>query len=727
MLEEVASKYFLPECDNRVVYVGVEDYGLDGDVNTSILGLENGDRENLLSFLEVGGEEDAVSVEGTNEKEGGDEVPENIKGDDSTADVTEYKSDGGSQVESQASSANKHADAKKQTSETASSIDALLEKASEQLSIGKNALALQSYKSAMKAAYANVIQVKNQLVKVKQEQIKLQCEQKDAKDVGLSEYIDDKDIELTKQQEREFELLLLQVASRVADIHNNMGVVHEMDRQFHKAQASYQDALDVYHNTCRRFEQTGDTDVERTYRNVNRMATACSSERERKDLHSQATKIVKCVDKEKTFEGRKKLLGNAVSILQSALEVEARTIGESHPVAASTLIQMGKYHYEMREFDLSVMEIRKAVNILCEALGPNHPQVGKAILLLASVYERNGMNVSPKGTNKDDATLELYVDALDPLKATLTDVHPEVGFLYIKIGFLYSKKGDRNLSALAYKAALKAYGEPWSASCKVHPEVVSTWVRLTEQLMELKCWKEVLVAGRRALFLLRQAKNSIYQDAKLQTSSSDTNTKSKSKTSKVSPIQITPSTYYDALLTTLQCLGQAHTTLSEYQPANMACKESLHLAWEVALANNLEPADPIKPNNQVIVPSILRIIRALKRLGKVYLLQKHYAESLECFLPALQLLRSCNELEFTLDAASVLGSLGFLHLKMERFVEASNFFGECLRLYQKNGVDPDDRETRKIQTWLTMAEAAEANSEAAPPAFLEIPIIQTEI
>jgi hypothetical protein len=32
-------------------------------------------------------------------------------------------------------------------------------------------------------------------------------------------------------------------------------------------------------------------------------------------------------------------------------------------------------------------------------------------------------------------------------------------------------------------------------------------------------------------------------------------------------------------------------------------------------------------------------------------------------------------------------------------------------------------ETRKIQTWLAMAEAAEAESASAPPAVLEIPTV----
>eukprot|EP00956_Cyclotella_meneghiniana_P016809 scaffold26860_cov62-Cyclotella_meneghiniana.AAC.4 len=672
VLEQQASKYFLSyektknSTNSTVLYKGVVEYtGLDKNA-TTMLGLEDGDSAGLIQFLEVGSDNDSDDDDDSDD----DGSVDDEKCDENDVPPTQKSNDKKiiTNPSSPIDSPTKSINAKQETIETSTYIDKLLERASEQLSIGKNSQALQSYRTAMKAAYANVISVKNQLVKVKQDQIKMQQSKSRANNGGATTNnnnnnnttIQDQDIELTKQQEREFELLLLQVASRVADIHNNMGVVHEMDRQFRKAQSSYQDALDVYHNTCRRFEQTGDADVERTFRNVNRMVLACQSEKERKELHSRASKIAKRVDKEKSFDQRKRLLRDAVIMLQSVMEVESRTIGDSHPVVASTLIQMGKYHYEMREFDDSVFKIRRAVTILRDALGMNHPQVGKAVLLLASVYERQGLNVSPVGTNKDDLTLELYVDALDPLKATLTDVHPEVGFLYIKIGYLYSKKGDRNLSALAYKAALKAYGEPWSFQTgTVHPEVVSTWVRLTEHLTELKCWEEVLVTGRRALFLLRKAKITLYQDATLHTPADTEIQQSKSKTGKISPIQITCSTYYEALLTTLRCLGQAHTSQSQYELAKMACEESLHLSWEVALANsnNMESVDPLRPDiNNALVPSLLRIIRALKRLGK------------------------------------------------------------------KNGVNSEDREVCKIHTWLAMAEASEAESASGPPTVLEIPM-----
>jgi tetratricopeptide (TPR) repeat protein len=89
--------------------------------------------------------------------------------------------------------------------------------------------------------------------------------------------------------------------------------------------------------------------------------------------------------------------------------------------------------------------------------------------------------------------------------------------------------------------------------------------------------------------------------------------------------------------------------------------------------------------NEALAISVTRVIRALKRLGKAYLLEKHYAPALECFLPSLELLRSSKEMESTLDCASVLGSLGFLYLKLKKYAESSNFLRECLRLYHENG------------------------------------------
>ena len=154
----------------------------------------------------------------------------------------------------------------------------------------------------------------------------------------------------------------------------------------------------MYHNTCKRFEEKGDPDVDRTSANVERMTLACNSESERRALHDKALRIAKNVGQERKLAKRQSMLNEAISVLKQALELEGETIGLSHPVAAGTLISMGKYHYELREYDSAVFEIRQAITILRNALGGLHPQVGKSTMLLASIYERHGEDISPVGT-----------------------------------------------------------------------------------------------------------------------------------------------------------------------------------------------------------------------------------------------------------------------------------------------------------------------------------------
>jgi tetratricopeptide (TPR) repeat protein len=665
VLERVAAQYFLRDTRRDARYVGASDYGTwDNDgmgfIDENFVRTEssasarhwsnitaNKDGEAVLSFL--GG---AIHSSGVDDEQRGGPNEEGASNSGVIAEAISSTRDNGNLGSAEQS-------ARDVVGET--DIDCILEIASDHLSLGKNDLALQAYRRAMTVAFADVVSVKNKIVEVKRRQ----------------ENLDPSAADLTREEEQHFELSLLKVASRVADVHNNMGVVHEMNRHYEKARSSYMDALEVYHNTCKRFEEKGDPDVDRTKKNIERMTLACDSEHQRKALHERATCIAKKLEGKIHPNVRKNLLSEVVATLRTALALESETIGLTHPVSAGTLIQIGKYHYEMREFDSAVLEIRQAITIIRNALGDNHPQVGKSTLLLASIYKRHWLNVSPQGTRKDDSELELYVDALGPLKAALGEVHTEIGFLYSKIGYLYGKKGDLSLSLLAYKASLKAYGEP--CLNEINLEVMSIWVRITEYLTSLKLWDEVLVAGRRALYLLRRSRNTLFASGSA-VASGGASPRIPVTTTKRSQIRITSDTYSSSLFATLQSLGQAHTSRSDYSLARDACSESLQLGWDMALSASKDNAD-----NEALTGSVTRVVKALKRLGKAYLLEKHYAPALECFLPSLELLRSNKETESTLDCASVLGSLGFLHLKLKKYAESSNFLRECLRLYHKNG------------------------------------------
>ena len=703
VLEQVASRYYLRDNDvvlqRNVGYVGAMDYGDGigvnyGNNNTNNsndysnyycnqswsqgegggetgsscqmpLGLSgtNVDREAVLSFL-------GVKSKCMNNNSDQQHVSVNKDEEAKTNNLNNIIEANNLICDDIKSNASDRLNNDNVTTSGVNNIDSILEQASDHLSLGKNDLALEAYRNAMQVAFADVIMVKSKLVEVKMKQ-EYVTSSSDGGSISVDDHLSM--LDLTREEELYFELSLLKVASRVADIHNNIGVVLEMNRQYEKAKSSYGDALEVYHNTCKRFEEKGDPDVDRTKKNIERMTLACNSENERKTIHAKARGIAIRLDKEKNSEKRKSLLNEVVATLNVALKLEAETIGLTHPVSASTLVQIGKYHYEMREYDAAVLEIRQAITIYRNALGSNHPHVGKSLLLLANIYERHGLDVSPQGSCKDDSELELYVDALEPLKATLGEVHREIGCLYAKIGYLYGKKGDLNLSLLAYKASLKAYDDPSLHNVTGGAaliDIVTIWVRITENLSGLKSWGEVLVAGRRALFLLRKLKPTIFA----------TQPPNKTVPKNCHGRAITCDTYFTSLFVTLQSLGQAHMSLSNYSLAQDAFKESLQLAWDMALSACQTCAE-----GEDLIISVTRVIKALKRLGKVYLLEKHYAPALDCFLPSLELLRSSKELEVTLDCASVLGSLGFLYLRLKKYSESSNFLRECLRLYRKHG------------------------------------------
>ena len=702
MLEQLASRHFLNNPSSDVRYEGVSDYGIptpsggiDGKFASGLgagvtlplgLGGDPAELRRLTSFLEVpdGGGGDGF-------------VPPPPRG------------------APRPTSRELHQRWLREVQEC-DDIDAILETASDHLSLGRNELAMAAYRRAMKVSFADVISVKQRLIEARRRSAAAPSGEAD----------------LTRRQERAFELSLLQVASRVADVHNNLGVLHELNGEYDRARASYADALEVYHNTCKRYEEAGDPDVDRTKANVDRMEKACASSEERRVLHDRAGQFARAVRREKSSGARRELLLKQREALRDALELEGSTIGPSHPASASTLIQMGKIDYELRRYDDAAAGIRQAGDILTTSLGGNHPRVGRALLLLASIYERRGDEISPAvrtggaggGTpssrnagdefvSSDDVELELYVDALDPLKGALGEVHDEVGRLYARIGHLYGKKGDSALSLLARKASLRAYGEPLPGDAT--PEGTYLWVRVVEHLAEKRYWDDTVVAGRRALFLLRRNRTAILEARE------DPGNKRRS-----SPTRIAPGEYDASVHSVLQALGQAHQSRSEDRPAAEATGESLRLAWEMALSNDGSAGD--EPESE----SVLRVCRALKRLGKGHLLGNRHAAAQSCLVPALELLRSGAETSRTVDCASVLGSLGFLHLRLRRYAESAGFLRECLRLYGECGVAEGDRETEKIRSWLETATSREGaagpagGGGAPPPVLLEIPTIVFE-
>jgi tetratricopeptide (TPR) repeat protein len=119
------------------------------------------------------------------------------------------------------------------------------------------------------------------------------------------------------------------VASDMADIMNNIGVVHELNGDYHLAMNSFRDALDVYRRTCHRYENAGDADVDRAVSNIMHMGIALRSRERREELHLEEEDLDEMIKAADRADERMELRIERLNVLMAVLEVENESLGRS--------------------------------------------------------------------------------------------------------------------------------------------------------------------------------------------------------------------------------------------------------------------------------------------------------------------------------------------------------------------------------------------------------------
>lgn len=120
-----------------------------------------------------------------------------------------------------------------------------------------------------------------------------------------------------------------QSASEIADVINNIGVVHEMNGDYQLAMNSFRDALDVYRRLCHRYENAGDADVDRTVSNIMQMGIALRSDQKRQELHQEAEELEEMTSEEDDYNTKTQLRMERLNILMCVLDLENESLGRS--------------------------------------------------------------------------------------------------------------------------------------------------------------------------------------------------------------------------------------------------------------------------------------------------------------------------------------------------------------------------------------------------------------
>ena len=125
---------------------------------------------------------------------------------------------------------------------------------------------------------------------------------------------------------------------------------------------------------------------------------------------------------------------NAIALLEDALGVLQRELGEEHETVAATLFQTGVVRAALCEHDLAMEALKNALTMQVKLLGGEHPaslRTHREIGKMYSIYE-----------SELDSAFEIFNDVLEAQKAIHGEKHPNICDTLHCIGCAYSTKGD---------------------------------------------------------------------------------------------------------------------------------------------------------------------------------------------------------------------------------------------------------------------------------------------
>lgn len=492
-----------------------------------------------------------------------------------------------------------------------------------------------------------------------------------------------------EELENQLDSALQNSASAMANVLNNIGVVLEVKGEYQLAMNSYQDALDMYRSTCRRYENAGDREVDRTVNNIMSLGIAMRNKEKRMDLHIEAEKLAEQIELALHSENHSctELRMERLNVLMCVLDLEAESLGHDHPDVGFTLLKKGALHLEMMHVDMAIKDTRDAVAILKKGLGSFHPEVGFALVKLGDMFNYDIRKYGGGLKGGEDCTnmaLSLYREALMPLRESFGTVNPHSGLANNCIGILYSSKGEVKHAMSSFYDALASYGvrrragndtEAKDENFSSHPDVFFVWVNVGCLHMSKKEWQLALRSYLKAQSAFRCLSDEEKRHLPPVASSRlMKNALALSTTRFDNEDMIRADILFASLL---QNIGKAQSMLHRFGNAIDSLEEALQIHQVFMLRTAGTKQD---------LYSYKDMARILENLGDIFMVSGDLTSAFTRYIESLNLLRSSAHVgHSSIEIALVLGGIGQVHLKKGEYSEAKVVLKESMRMFEKIG------------------------------------------
>ena len=344
----------------------------------------------------------------------------------------------------------------------------------------------------------------------------------------------------------------------------------------------------------------------------------------------------------------------------------------------------------MTHVDLAINNIKDAITILKEGLGPIHPAVGDALLYLADVYNYQGPSNSIIDKNK---ALDFYEESI--VAFSESDEYSNLGLAHNSMGIIFASKGENNLAMTSFYNALVGYGVrakgEESSKGQAHPDVAFVWLNVGDLHMDNKEWQLALRSYLKALSAL----HSLNEDQRMTLCEKGSKRMARDFFSRTKGECIDS----DALLAfVLQQVAKAQSMLHKYGKSIEQLTEALriHQIIDLRCRGGRQSNSWSK-----------EIARILQHLGEVQFASGNITLAMDCYIESLAQLRANGNCDSNgIEVALVLGAIGNVHLKQGEYSEATVILKECMRLFENIGVPQNNRRYKEVRSSLVDAELA---------------------
>lgn len=183
----------------------------------------------------------------------------------------------------------------------------------------------------------------------------------------------------------------------------------------------------------------------------------------------------------------------AEPLLQQALQILERILGDTHPDVATSLLNLAEVHEAQGNYAEAEILSRQALQIYEQTLGDTHPDVAASLNNLGLLYRNQG--------NYAEAE-PLYQRALQIREQTLGADHPEVAVSLDNLADLYRIQGNYAEAEILFQRALQIFERSLG---ETHPNVAINLSNLALLYLEQRNYAEAEPLLQRALQILEQS------------------------------------------------------------------------------------------------------------------------------------------------------------------------------------------------------------------------------